>query len=28
VDFAPDSEADLTMMFKMIVCFVRPKGGL
>jgi len=28
MDFAPDSEADPTMMFKMIVCFVRPKGGL
>ena len=28
MDFAPDSEAEPTMMFKIIVCFVRPKGGV
>jgi hypothetical protein len=27
MDFAPDSEAEPTRMFKIIVCFVRPKGG-
>jgi hypothetical protein len=27
MDFAPDSEAEPMMMFKIIVCFVRPKGG-